>query len=271
MIYGRDLILSINGAPIAAAKSCTLAMEQSFLTVSNPFGSRWNEYIPERATWKVSANCLLADMANVSFLMDALANGTPLSVSFYDNQLQMPREGVAYIKSLSLEAAVDSLARMSVSLTGSGELTSFSIPNVTYGINPKLDYPDKGAKTTFFEMTRQFGFVELVNILQVPVIMDKEHTRILSTNATSSTYSTIEPLASIGIALSYYDTCGDNTIDICLAPTNDIHYIQFEAFPTAENKIFYHNPKVKKTLQLDMSINMGQKTLTFNFYSKIQF
>ena len=125
MIHGENLILAINGTPLAASKSCSLSKSQSFINISSPTSGRWEACVPKQLSWSMSADCLLGTMDAYNTLNAAWKNGTELTIRFYDTDRNENETGTAYIQNLNLEASNGSLAKMSISLQGSGELSEY--------------------------------------------------------------------------------------------------------------------------------------------------
>ena len=126
MIHGEDLIVAIGGTPLAASKSCNVNKAQSFIEVSSPISGAWESFIPTKRGWKISSDCLLATMDAYKTLDAAWKAGTALDIRFYDTDYNENEVGTAYIESLELTASKGNLAKMSVSLRGSGALSNGS-------------------------------------------------------------------------------------------------------------------------------------------------
>ena len=122
MIHGRDLILSINGTPIAASTTCDLSTTTDFIEVCAPTGGEWKDYIPTQHGWGVSAGCLMATMENSDNLLKMQKRKQRLELSFYDKGLQVFYKGDAYIKKLDVVGNYGNLAKMSVAFQTCGEL-----------------------------------------------------------------------------------------------------------------------------------------------------
>ena len=122
MIQGKDLLLSLNGAPLAASTTCKLSTETDFIEVCPPTGGEWKDYIPTQHGWDVSAGCLIASMENHSLLLRMQKSKQRLELSFYDQGLQVFYKGDAYIKKLDTIGNYGNLAKMSVAFQACGEL-----------------------------------------------------------------------------------------------------------------------------------------------------
>ena len=126
MIHGENLILAINGNPLAASKSCSLSKSQSFIEYCSPTEGRWESSIPKKLSWGISSDCLLGTMDAYKELDAAWKAGTLLAFQFYDTEYNEYELGKAYIDSLNLDASKGNLAKMSISLKGSGALKNYS-------------------------------------------------------------------------------------------------------------------------------------------------
>lgn len=122
MIQGKDLILSLNGAPLAASTTCELSTDTDFIEVCPPTGGEWKDYIPTQHGWGVSAGCLIATMENHSLLLRMQKSKQRLEITFYDQGLQVFYKGAAYIKHLDVIGRYGNLAKMSVAFQPCGEL-----------------------------------------------------------------------------------------------------------------------------------------------------
>ena len=126
MIHGENLIVAINGEPLAASKSCSIGKSCSFIKVTPPTGGQWETIIPKKRSWDISADCLLGTMDAYKALDAAWKAGTPLTIRFFNTEYNENEIGTAYIDSLDLKASKGSLAKMSVSLKGSGPLSEYA-------------------------------------------------------------------------------------------------------------------------------------------------
>ena len=125
MILGKNLILAIGNTPLAASKSCRVSKSKSFIEVASPTASAWESFIPSKKGWSMSADCLIGTMEAYKTLDAAWKNDTALTIRFYNTEYDENETGTAYIENLELTASNGSLATMSVSLKGSGELSTY--------------------------------------------------------------------------------------------------------------------------------------------------
>lgn len=132
MIHGENLILAINGTPLAASKSCSLSKSGSFIEVSSPTDGAWESFVPSKKGWSMSSDCLLATMDAYITLDAAWKAGTALTIRFFNTEYDENETGTAYIDKLDLQASKGNLAKMSVSLKGSGPLVQYAGTNIPF-------------------------------------------------------------------------------------------------------------------------------------------
>lgn len=147
MILGKNLILAIGNTPLAASKSCRVSKSKSFIEVASPTASAWESFIPSKKGWSMSADCLIGTMEAYKTLDAAWKNDTALTIRFYDTEYNENETGTAYIDNLDLVASKGSLAKMSVSLKGSGELSDIVIPVTRSQLLSAYYYKDDGSGT----------------------------------------------------------------------------------------------------------------------------
>ena len=133
MIHGENLILAINGTPLAASKSCNLSKSSSFIEVSSPTEGDWEAFEPSKKGWSMNSDCLLGTMDAYKTLDAAWKAGTALTIRFFNTEYDENETGTAYIDSLNLDASKGNLAKMSVSLKGSGPLSEYAGAAITVG------------------------------------------------------------------------------------------------------------------------------------------
>lgn len=142
MKQGRNLILAINNTAIAAAKGCSLNIQQNFIEACSPTSGRTKKKIPSEYSWELSCDCLIAAMEYANSIVDMVTNGTELSVQFYDLSLGLYRYGSAYVSSAKVDGSVGSLSKLSISLTGSGELSKLNWNSIEYTLSKVLNVRD---------------------------------------------------------------------------------------------------------------------------------
>ena len=58
-IKGDNLIISLNGTALAAAKTCTINVKGGQLPIATPNSGQWDEYIPAKKGWSISTGQFL--------------------------------------------------------------------------------------------------------------------------------------------------------------------------------------------------------------------
>lgn len=144
MTHGRNLIVALDGVPVAAAKSCKINLSQNFINVCSPTEGRVLEKEPTTYDWSVSVDCLVASSDLPNNLIDILRTGTKCLLTFTDSSNQK-RAGFVYVKACDEGGTVGSLATFSASFESSGKLykyEQYTTQAFTEGANKivKLDH-----------------------------------------------------------------------------------------------------------------------------------
>ena len=121
MILGRNLIVSIDGVPVAGSKSCQFQISQNFIQACAPTEGRTKRKIPTDYDWSISVDCLIPSSTLSVSLVDKLIEGTRVLLTFTDGSGQN-RAGFAYVKSCDESGSVGSLAKFSASFEADGSL-----------------------------------------------------------------------------------------------------------------------------------------------------
>ena len=121
--YDLNVYLTYPGVsrlPIAAGRSCTLRVSRNMIKSVDPDAGGWNNYLPGRAGWTVSVDCLLTWHAQT--LGEFLLESTPLWVVWRGEEVSHEYIGVAYIETMTQTGKVKELATFQMSLRGRGNL-----------------------------------------------------------------------------------------------------------------------------------------------------
>ena len=136
MIHGDDIYVTtdIGGTqqPIAAAKTGKLSVSQDFIKACAPNEGRTFRKIPTTYDWGISCDCLMSTCSYAKMLLDAVRNGTKLTLQFL--VLGFKVKGDVYVKSCDIQSTKGSLAKLSVNFESSGPLvddTSWDFINGT--------------------------------------------------------------------------------------------------------------------------------------------
>ena len=142
MILGKNLIVSIDGAPVAGAKSCQFKISQDFINVCSPSSSRTLNKIPTTYDWSASVDCLIPSSTLSVSLADKLIAGTQVLLTFTDGSGQN-RAGWVYVKNCDESGPVGSLATFNASFESSGELYKYEMyttNDYAHGASVRISY-----------------------------------------------------------------------------------------------------------------------------------
>ena len=121
VIHGDDILVTTNiggsQMAVAACKSCSFSISQSFIKVCSPTSGRVKKKIPTDYDWSVSCDCLVVNPQYAKQWIDAVKNGTELTLQFL--MVGFKIVGKAFVKSCDPKGAKGSLAQMSVQFEGS--------------------------------------------------------------------------------------------------------------------------------------------------------
>lgn len=121
MIQGKDLILSLNGIAIAAAKSGSISTDTSFINVASPIDGAWEHVMPTTLKWSAHTDGLISDPVYIDTLLHMQISKQPISLKFSADGNDV-RLGSCYISHIEQTGSVGSLAKYSIDLQGSGPL-----------------------------------------------------------------------------------------------------------------------------------------------------
>lgn len=125
MILGRNLIVSIDGVPVAGSKSCQFQISQNFIQACAPTEGRTKRKIPTDYDWSISVDCLIQISTMSVSMVDKLIAGTRVLLTFTDGSGQN-RAGFAYVKSCNIGGSVGNLATFSASFESDGALYKYT-------------------------------------------------------------------------------------------------------------------------------------------------
>lgn len=124
MIHGDDLIVTTNiggsQAAIAACKSCSLKVSQSFIDACSPTSGRTKKKVPTDYKWSVSCDGLIGNPQYAKQFLDALRGGTELTLQFLIVGFKVV--GKAFIADWDAKGAKGSLANLSIQFEGSEDI-----------------------------------------------------------------------------------------------------------------------------------------------------
>ena len=121
MIHGDDILVTTNiggsQAAVAACKSCGFSISQNFISACSPTSGRTKKKISTDYEWSVSCDCLVVNPQYAKQWIDAVKNGTELTLQFL--MVGFKVVGKAFVKSCDSKGAKGSLANLSVKFEGS--------------------------------------------------------------------------------------------------------------------------------------------------------
>lgn len=85
MIFkGNDLIISVDGSALAAAKSCSVEVNAETIKVASPTDGAWEKSIVGRKSWSVSTSHLLMTNQPIEAMVEGVAVANPDAYSGYN-------------------------------------------------------------------------------------------------------------------------------------------------------------------------------------------
>lgn len=159
MIHGRNLIVTLDGLAVAAAKTCSLDMDQSFLEACSPVSGRTHTKIPTTYDWGVSVDGLVANNSDpTASLQDRLIAGTKCLLTFTDGSGNN-RAGYVYVKSCKESGPVGGLATYSASFESTGPLYKYTRFTPTYFSESQTVFLEIQNNTMIYDWQRGDGLV----------------------------------------------------------------------------------------------------------------
>ena len=124
MIYhGRNLIVSIDGTAIAAAKTCTIDVQGDTIETSTPMDGRFRTFEPGRITWSVSVGKLVTDDEDTTPLKTYTAMvGQKATVTFGMRDTADTLTGQVIITQWKVTGTLPNLVEGSFGFRGTGPL-----------------------------------------------------------------------------------------------------------------------------------------------------
>ena len=121
VIHGDDILVTTNiggsQVAVAACKTCGFDISQNFIEACSPTSGRTKKKIPTDYGWSVSCDCLVANPQYAKQWIDAVKNGTELTLQFL--MVGFKVVGKAFVKSCKANGPKGSLANLSVQFEGS--------------------------------------------------------------------------------------------------------------------------------------------------------
>ena len=121
IIHGKNLVVSINGTPVAAAKSCDIIQNTEMIETCSTDDGGYRSFYPGRSDWSV----------NVGFFVTSItppARGTAVTLSLNGDVL-----GSAYVSQWKITGVVGHLSQGALVFQGTGPMSGVS-PVSTYDV-----------------------------------------------------------------------------------------------------------------------------------------
>lgn len=83
VLKGNDLIISIDGSALAAAKSCSVEVNAETIKIASPTDGAWEKSIVGRKSWSVSTSHLLMTNQPIEAMVEGVAVANPAIYSGY--------------------------------------------------------------------------------------------------------------------------------------------------------------------------------------------
>lgn len=118
IIYGRNLIVKINGTPVGAAKACEIVVQSDEIETSSATQGKHRTFIPGRIDW--TAQCshfVTAVEENVELV------GQVVTLTFGTRNDNDQVSGSAIVKSWKANGAVGNLSTGDITFRGTGPLS----------------------------------------------------------------------------------------------------------------------------------------------------
>ena len=120
---GVDVILKINGVPVAGQLGANLMRSMSPINITNKINANWGDNLAGVKTWRVSCNGMFVVNANsLQMLEDAFMNNEEIDVSLRINGKNY--FGRVLITDYPVSSTYNAQFSYNLSLLGTGELQS---------------------------------------------------------------------------------------------------------------------------------------------------
>ena len=120
---GVDVILKINGVPVAGQLGANLMRSMSPINITNKINANWGDNLAGVKTWRVSCNCMFVVNANsLQMLEYAFMNNEEIDVSLRINGKNY--FGRVLITDYPVSSTYNAQFSYNLSLLGTGELQS---------------------------------------------------------------------------------------------------------------------------------------------------
>jgi predicted secreted protein len=116
ILHGRNLIISVGGTAVAAAKTCDISAKAETIEISSPSSGIWREFISGRKEWTVSVGYLVQAPGSE---IPQVGQAVQISVM---NAQNVVLSGNAIVETCHITGTVGSLAQGTFAYRGTGPL-----------------------------------------------------------------------------------------------------------------------------------------------------
>ncbi len=129
-LHGRNLIISVGGSAVAAARSCDIDVESETLEIASANSGQWREYIAGKKGWKVVVNHFIEATAGSSNPLSAKISMVGTTVTLH-MEVYTPAgviigsavTGTAICKQWKVTGTLGNICQGTLSFVGSGALS----------------------------------------------------------------------------------------------------------------------------------------------------
>ena len=126
MVTGKEIIIVMDGEPIAACKSQEITVNGEKLEKASPTQGSWREFVPGRKDWGVNSNHLVPTVAKIT---DVLLVGSVVTLLICDEGQSTGLMGQAIVDQAKQSYIIGNLAVGSFRFTGTGPLVEVANPS----------------------------------------------------------------------------------------------------------------------------------------------
>lgn len=119
MVTGKEIIIVVDGEPLAACKSQEVTVNGEKLEKASPTQGTWREFVPGRKDWGVNTNHLVPNVDNIK---DVLLVGSIVTLLICDDGERAGLMGQAIVDQAKQSYIIGNLAVGSFKFTGTGPL-----------------------------------------------------------------------------------------------------------------------------------------------------
>lgn len=97
IIQGRDLIVAVNNVAVAAAKSCTLNVEDDIIEIARHNTQNWKEFTTGLKEWKVSTSQILESQQGSTGVIEVMSTSHNGAEGYYQRRAEVSIVGNKYV------------------------------------------------------------------------------------------------------------------------------------------------------------------------------